>query len=223
MFGNKRLDELEISVNELKMHLKRLDDKVEQQGTVLQMQIDTLKSEMEILEIKSDNSFLLKEYDRLVEAVNRYPIRIMELKSMAELAIRRLNSEIIKYKENVRRYQTEDQELTDLLNTPIQNRWADIPGRISNTFDMVDIYLIGDLIQYKPENLIRLKNFGPLSVKQIVSFVEEAGLCFGIQYRYDNEMNLYIVDEKLSKKLYRKFSKTKKESHKDVDAGPSAE
>ena len=183
MFGNKRLDELEISVNELKMHLKRLDDKVEQQGTVLQMQIDTLKSEMEILEIKSDNSFLLKEYDRLVEAVNRYPIRIMELKSMAELAIRRLNSEIIKYKENVRRYQTEDQELT----------------------------------------LIRLRNFGPLSVKQIVSFVEEAGLCFGIQYRYDNEMNLYIVDEKLSKKLYRKFSKTKKESHKDVDAGSSAE
>ena len=183
MFGNKRLDELEISVNELKMHLKRLDDKVEQQGTVLQMQIDTLKSEMEILEIKSDNSFLLKEYDRLVEAVNRYPIRIMELKSMAELAIRRLNSEIIKYKENVRRYQTEDQELTDLLNTPIQSRWADIPGRISNTFDMVDIYLIGDLIQYKPEHLIRLRNFGPLSVKQIVSFVEEAGLCFGIQYR----------------------------------------
>ncbi|NPA46027.1 MAG: DNA-directed RNA polymerase subunit alpha [Chlorobi bacterium] len=91
----------------------------------------------------------------------------------------------------------DDQELEDegneeslsmrkLLKTKIDDLKLNI--RTRNCLTGADIHTLGDLVQYNKSDLLKLRNFGQKSMKDLEKVVEEMGLTFGMdlsKYKLD--------------------------------------
>lgn len=69
-----------------------------------------------------------------------------------------------------------DQVRKKIDRVPVKEMWPNMPIRISNSFDSADIKCIGDLLKYSKHDLMKLKQIGVLSARQIEAFVYSLGL-----------------------------------------------
>jgi DNA-directed RNA polymerase subunit alpha len=76
--------------------------------------------------------------------------------------------------------------MSALLKTKIED--LGIGQRSLNCLKAADVNTLGDLVQYNKNELLKLRNFGKKSLKELEQIVEEKGLTFGMdlsKYKFD--------------------------------------
>ena len=58
-----------------------------------------------------------------------------------------------------------------------------------------NIQTLGDLIQRSEDEMLGIENFGKKSLKEILDFLDEQGLHFGMSLRQGDDGQLFLVDE----------------------------
>lgn len=84
--------------------------------------------------------------------------------------------------------------LRDLFERPIEDL-AELSVRSRNSLQKEEIRTLGDLVQRSEEEMLAIDNFGKKSLKEIVDFLDDHGLHFGMTLEEGDEGELYLIED----------------------------
>ncbi|MBT8337675.1 MAG: DNA-directed RNA polymerase subunit alpha [Gemmatimonadetes bacterium] len=86
------------------------------------------------------------------------------------------------------------ERLQDLFSRPIEDL-AELSVRSRNSLQKENIRTLGDLVQKTEDAMLAIENFGKKSLKEIVDFLEEHDLRFGMKLEEGDDGQMYFVEE----------------------------
>ena len=113
----------------------------------------------------------------------------MDLRSMQELINQYEKNAEDKILQN--KYDISDKDIVRALTTNVHD--CNFSVRVISIFRATGIEYIGDVVQYKEEDLLKFRNMGPVSVNEIKQVVKSLGLNFGMKIVYDAGLDTYLV------------------------------
>lgn len=113
----------------------------------------------------------------------------MDIRSMQDLINQYEKNAEVKILQN--KYDISDEGIVKALTTNIHD--CNFSVRVLSIFRAAGIEYIGDVVQYREEQLLKFRNMGPVSVKEIKQVVRSLGLYFGMKIVYDKDLDTYLV------------------------------
>lgn len=84
--------------------------------------------------------------------------------------------------------------LQDLFNRPIEDL-AELSVRSRNSLQKENIRTLGTLVRKTEEEMLSIENFGKKSLREIVEFLGEHGLRFGMKLEEGEDGNFFLLDD----------------------------
>lgn len=159
----KRLDDLTKLVRSQQQALDKLQRTVRMQESVISLSRMKINKRMGLIsnDVKENTMRIIM----LDKAVGNMQVDGEKIEQIRETMVR-----LSKKKNN------KDQVRKKIDGVLVKEMWPNMPIRISNSFDSADIKCIGDLLKYSKHDLMKLKQIGVLSARQIETFVYSLGL-----------------------------------------------
>lgn len=114
----------------------------------------------------------------------------MEIRSMQNL-VDKCDQEV-KLRLLNEKFRTMDM-LTQILMTPITE--CDLSNKAISLLNGCDIKYVGDLVQWTFNDLLKIRNMGKVTLKEIEKFVDIIGLRLGMDIIYDPDTKTFMVNQ----------------------------